>query len=271
VRIFVTSDDGAHTPGLTALSERLLTDFPDTVVAAPTADCGGCGTSIRADALWPDKWSPPVPPQSSSRVHALFAPPALLVLAACDGVFGPPPDVVVVGVNYGPNVGREVLHSGTVGAVLTAATMGVRALAVSLDDLYSTGGREDGLLHWETAVAVALSLIGWLQRTAPGVALNVNVPNRQLRGLQGVRAARPASRRPTLRLDPQGRLEERPGIRHDPVLDPPDSDVALLAAGYVTVTALGLLSWPAVDALPAMRWLEESLAEKAPVAEEVGQ
>lgn len=263
MRILVTNDDGMRAPGLAVLSGPLSVDFPDTVVAVPTVDCGGCGTSIRADALWSADGRPGQLESPSTQIHVLLAPPALLVLAAGDGVFGAAPDMVVAGVNYGPNVGRAILHSGTVGAALTAATMGIRALAISLDDLYSTGGREDGLMHWGTAVAVALPLVKWLARTAPGTALNVNVPNRQLCRLRGVRVARPAVRRPTLRLDAQrGRLEERPGLRHRPEQDPADSDVALLAAGYVTITSLGLLSEGAVDACPAARWLESSLSEE---------
>jgi 5'-nucleotidase len=270
VRILVTNDDGARAPGLAVLSGRLAADFPDTVVAVPMMDCGGCGTSIRADALWSANRAPGLLESASSRVHVLLAPPALVVLAAGDGVFGPAPDMVVVGVNYGPNVGRAMLHSGTVGAALTAATMGIRALAVSLDDLYSTGGREDGEMHWETAVAVALPVIRWLARTAPGTALNVNVPNRQLRSIQGVRAARPAPWGPTLRLDPEhGRLEERPGIHHHhhpPERDRADSDVTLLAAGYVTITSLGLLSEGTVDTCPAAHWLEGLLARRVTVS-----
>jgi 5'-nucleotidase len=266
VRILVTNDDGPRAPGLVVLSGRLSVDFPDTVVAVPMADCGGCGTSIRADAIWSASGSPGLVESASRHVHVLLAPPALLVLAAADGVFGPAPEMVVVGVNHGPNVGRAMLHSGTVGAALTAATMGIRALAISLDDLYSTGGREDGLMYWETAVAVALPLVRWLARTAPSTALNVNVPNRESRRLEGVRAARPASRRPTLQLDTErGRLEERRGIRHDPERDPADSDVALLAAGYVTITSLGLLSEGTVDACPAARWLEGILCEEGEI------
>ncbi len=263
MRIFVTSDDGTGAPGLAALSQNMLAAFPDTVVAAPVSDCGGCGTSVRADTLWPGNGYTGRSESPSSRVHALFAPPAALVLAACDGVFGPPPDLVVVGVNYGPNVGRAMLHSGTFGAALTAATAGVRAVAVSLDDVYSTGGREDGLMHWETAVAVALPLVRWLARTPPGTALNVNVPNRQLHAIHGVRAARPAARRHTLRLDQErGRLEECPGAPFDLGQEKEGSDMALLAAGYVTLTPLGLLTGGVVDPCPVADWLEATLTEE---------
>ncbi len=263
MQIVVTSDDGVHAPGLIALGRDLLGTFPNTVVAASVADCGGWGTSIRADGLQPINGRAVLPEPTPTRHHALLAPPALIVLAACDGVFGPPPDVVVAGVNYGPNVGRAILHSGTIGAVLTAAVMGVRALAISLDDVYSTGGREDGHMYWETATAVAVPLIRWLAKAVPGTALNVNVPNRRLRAVAGVRPAIPVpgSRRPMLRLDQeQGRLFECPGPHYNSSHEAAESDVALLASGYITITPIGLLSPDTVAASPAARWLEEDLA-----------
>ena len=53
--------------------------------------------------------------------------------AALTGAFGERPDVVLSGINRGPNTGHAVLHSGTVGAALTASTFGLPALAMSLD------------------------------------------------------------------------------------------------------------------------------------------
>ena len=55
------------------------------------------------------------------------------MLAARLGGFGDPPELVVSGINPGRNTGRAVLHSGTVGAALTAANFGVSGLAVSID------------------------------------------------------------------------------------------------------------------------------------------
>jgi 5'-nucleotidase len=261
VRIFVTNDDGARAPGLAALSRGLSTAFPDTVIAVPLTDCGGCGTSIRPDSLssvngWPEV--------ESSGNHALvfLAPPARIILAAGDGVFGAIPDVVVVGINHGPNAGRTILHSGTVGAALTAATMGISALAISLDDVYSTGGREDSFMHWGTAEATVLPLVRWLARADPGTVLNVNVPNRELPRIRGVRVASPAPSWPERRFVAAGRqILPRPGICHSPRQAPADSDVALLAAGYVTVTSLGSFTGTTIDAGPAVRWLNDSLSE----------
>src|SRR5262245_34332110 len=80
-------------------------------------------------------------------VHALDATPASAVLAACHGALGPTPDVVASGINPGANTGQMLIHSGTVGAALTAAAAGVPALAVSL----ATRFRDPSdLRHWAT-------------------------------------------------------------------------------------------------------------------------
>lgn len=211
----MTNDDGAGAAGLGAL----VAACPGAVVVAPAADCGGYGTSTRREgwARHVDELTPGV---------VVRATPGLIVRGACAGVFGAVPDVVVVGVNYGPNVGRDVLHSGTVGAALMAANSGVPGVAISLDDVHSTGGDEDGFMHWGTGAAVALPLVEWVSRTRPGgVALSVNVPNRELGALAGVRAA---------------------GL---------EAEAELLAAGYVTLTVLRPLAPAVADAEPAAEWL----------------
>jgi 5'-nucleotidase len=93
---------------------------------------------------------------------------------------------VLSGVNHGPNTGHAVLHSGTVGAALTAATHGRRALAVSMAAAEPR--------HWETAGEVARRALGWLlAHGVEGTVLNVNVPDVPLDRLRGLRQARLAA------------------------------------------------------------------------------
>jgi 5'-nucleotidase len=214
---------------------------------ASTTESGDYGTSLRREG-WARR---PGDLDTSARPDPLGfrATPALLVKAACLGVIGRPPEVVVAGVNYGPNVGRDILHSGTVGAILAAANLGVSALALSLDDVYSTGGQEDGLMHWQTASALAVPLIDWLIRNPRPTALSVNVPNRPASAVAGVRAARLAQA--GVRADHLGPLPE-------------ETDVALLAGGYVTVSALVALDGPPGDAAAAARWLERRWDKAVP-------
>ena len=117
---------------------------------------------------------------------AIERPPATAVYLACLGAFGERPDIVASGINPGANTGHLILHSGTVGAALTAAGLGVPALAVSIK--WSETG-----YHWETAADIAVPALDW---AAAGTAadgtprlLNLNVPNRPLDEVLGVREA----------------------------------------------------------------------------------
>ena len=135
MRILVTNDDGVDSPGIHALAAALVDDGHDVLVVAPTDDRSGAGASIgRLHGGGP----PPVERQvwdelPDLSVHAIDAPPATAVFAACLGAFGDLPDLVASGINPGANTGHLVLHSGTVGATLTAAGYGIPGLAVSID------------------------------------------------------------------------------------------------------------------------------------------
>jgi len=90
---------------------------------------------------------------------------------------------VVSGINHGVNVGRSVLHSGTVGAALTASQLGLSALAVSL----RVGDEPD---PWESAADLAVALLPLLVAAPARTVLNLNVPHLRLAQIRGVRWAR---------------------------------------------------------------------------------
>ncbi len=112
--------------------------------------------------------------------YGVDGPPALAVILACIEGFGPRPDLVISGVNHGMNAGRSALHSGTVGAVFTAAQFGLRGLAVS------TTWTSDPV-PWETPVTVASRLVPVIAAADHGTVLNLNVPAVPLAELRGVR------------------------------------------------------------------------------------
>lgn len=118
--------------------------------------------------------------------HAVAAHPGFIALAAVDGAFGPAPDLVLSGINLGANVGRAVLHSGTVGAALTAALHGARAMAVSLDvSLHPTTPP-----HWDSGGLVARHVMPLLLEAPAGTTFNLNVPDRPAGDLGDLHRAR---------------------------------------------------------------------------------
>ena len=243
-RVLVTNDDGVHAPGLTALAQALVDGGCDVVVVAPDDDRSGSGAGIGPVRAGEGIQLVAVELEGLHGVPAygIGGPPALAVMAARLGAFGEPPVLVASGVNPGHNTGRSVLHSGTVGAALTAANFGVSGLAVSL------GFGEP--LHLDTAGAVAVAATRWILGAPARTVLNVNVPNLPLDDVAGVRWARLApfgTVRAALADGSNGRLQIE--LQATDVELDPDTDTALVGAGYVTVTGLtGLRATERTDA-----------------------
>src|SRR5581483_11275141 len=128
-------------------------------------------------------------------VLAVGGLPAFIALTAMRGAYGPAPDIVLSGVNSGPNTGYAVLHSGTVGAALTASTFGARAMAVSLDvrtRTVSGAGAEPSAGSspcWDTAVEFARRTLPALLDSEPATVFNVNAPNVLLGDVKGFQPA----------------------------------------------------------------------------------
>ncbi|MGW4487452.1 5'/3'-nucleotidase SurE [Amycolatopsis sp. NPDC004368] len=235
MRALITNDDGIDSPGLPPLARGAVAHGWTVVVAAPAQEASG--TSAGLSATGGDgriaverrelQGLPGVP------AHAVAAHPGLIALAAAQGLFGDPPDVVLSGVNRGANVGRAVLHSGTVGAALTASLNGARALAISLDVGMDSGPEH----HWDTAVGVAATLFDRLAALPAGTVLNLNVPDRADAGAP-MRAALAEFGAVRSRIQNAGDGTVRlTAVVVEGAL-PPGSDARLLAEGHPTVTAL---------------------------------
>jgi 5'-nucleotidase len=196
VRILVTNDDGVGAPGLAALTRALVSwadgsaaDGPaarhEIIVVAPSSNYSGASAAVGSvtDRTTITYQRAFVEGAESVEAYGLDASPALSVIAGALGAVGPKPDLVLSGINHGVNVGRSVLHSGTVGAALTASQLGISALAVSL----RVGADPD---PWESAAGLAVSLIPMLAAAPARTVLNLNVPHLALADIRGVRWAR---------------------------------------------------------------------------------
>ena len=238
--VLVTNDDGFESPGLAALVRAVAGRGRRVVVAAPASDQSGTsaavaprppeGVRIESVAI-PDLDEPGL---ENLIAYAVDGPPALAVLGARLGELGGPAaaaSVVASGVNLGPNTGVAVLFSGTVGAAMAAANLGMSGLAVSIDSFEPQ--------HLATATTVAAAALDWVLDAPAGTVLNVNVPDLAVDRLAGVRRA-PLATLGTFEAAVQERGSE-PFLaqfeigRQEPA---PGSDAALLHAGWVTVTAL---------------------------------
>jgi 5'-nucleotidase len=227
----VTNDDGVESPGLHALAAAMHHAGHEVIVVAPSGERSGSGAAIgrlhrageiaHQEVAWPDL--------EGVVVHALDVPPAAAVYAGLVGAFGPGPDVVASGVNPGLNYGHLVIHSGTVGAAMTAAVLGVPGVAVSIQF-----GEE---LHWGTAATLAVGAVRWAGDVGDGGVVNLNVPNLPLAQVRGVREGtlQPFNERWKAECPPGELLLEYEGHEHPPA---PGTDYALVQDGWAAVTLL---------------------------------
>lgn len=249
MRILVTNDDGVRAPGIAALTRAVVGAGHDVVVVAPLVDYSGAGAAVGPihSRQGVDYETHALEGIAEVPAFGIDGPPALATMLACVGAFGPMPDLVLSGINHGANVGRSTMHSGTVGAALTAAHFGLRALAVSL-----RFGEDP--VPWDTPATVALALVDLLAQAPPATVLNVNVPDVLLQQVAGIRLARlgtsgtirsavheaasPAEAHIDLPPAPSGtlRLDVAPPWTGTP--QDPGTDATLLAHDHVTVTAL---------------------------------
>ncbi|SDD93500.1 5'-nucleotidase [Actinokineospora iranica] len=237
----VTNDDGIESPGLAALARAAVAAGARVTVAAPLSEASGTSASLVAteDHQRIVTEERALPGLVGVPAFGVGAHPGLIAHVGCQGAFGGTPDVVLSGINRGANIGRAVLHSGTVGAALTASVVGVRGLAVSLD----VGFDGNGQAHWETAASVVAAALDLLLASPPATVLSVNVPNVPVDRLREPRWARLAefgSVRSAVERLSDGTIEVTTvATDTEPA---PDTDAALLAAGHVTVTALRSVS-----------------------------
>lgn len=182
MRILLTNDDGIDSVGLHVLAHAMR-PFGDIQIVAPDAEYSGAGAAI--GAIWDMK--PEVEKRHVEGFEdswAVAGPPALCVMFARMGAFGPAPDLIVSGINPGANVGRSVYHSGTIGACLTGRNGGITGVAVSQSVTgFGIEGQawEEAIegLHWETAAEIAAAAVSGIIADPPAEAavLNINVPD----------------------------------------------------------------------------------------------
>lgn len=259
MRILVTNDDGVHAPGLAALTRALAGwaeegppgENRQVLVVAPLANYSGASSAVgtvyereaiayRAVAI---EGAEKVP------TFGLDASPALSAIVACLGGFGSRPDLIISGINLGVNVGRSILHSGTVGAALTAAQFGLSGLAVSM-----RAGQDPE--RWDTAAHLAVELVPVLAAAPARTVLNLNVPSMGFDQLRGIRRGRVSTagliqaatdsvrREPTVAGSgrDEGEIHLTLGAAVPTLGDvgdeEPDDDGALVHAGFACVTSI---------------------------------
>ena len=238
--VLLSNDDGIDSAGIAALAAA-LDGLGTLAVVAPFEEQSAVGHAITVRDPMRVHVMPfdgPGGPQTGGAVwaRAVTGTPADCVKIAVQKLLPRRPDLVVSGINHGPNTAVNVLYSGTVSAATEAAILGIPSVAVSHDAWRPT--------DFEDAGRVARSLAERVLQDGlpPGVLLNVNVPDRPRGGLAGIKVTRQARARWEEEFEERRDPFDRPyywlGGRFVDLDGGADTDLAAIADGYVSVTPL---------------------------------
>jgi 5'-nucleotidase len=177
LNILVTNDDGITAPGLWALA-RELKSVAEVIVVAPDREQSGVGTSITLHQ--PLRVRPAKSAVTGVEAYSVEGTPADSVIIGTRMLWEDRVDLVISGINEGPNLGKDVLVSGTVGAAFQAHNCGLPAIALSVFGIEN--------MHFEVAAKIGSVLaqqvsLGYLPDT---LLLNVNLPNVPIDQITGI-------------------------------------------------------------------------------------
>src|SRR5206468_3136184 len=180
VIILVTNDDGIFAAALQRLKEA-LEPLGRVVIVAPDRDQSATSHSLTLHRPFRIH-------RHAEDVYSVDGTPTDCVVAACHGLLEATPDLVVSGINHGPNMGEDVFYSGTVAAAIEGTLQGSAAIAASL----VTREAADFI---EPARFVARLGRAMLERgLGARRLLNVNIPHRPWEEISSVRITRLGSR-----------------------------------------------------------------------------
>ncbi len=230
MRVLVSNDDGVDSAGIRVLAESLA-GVGDVVVVAPDRDHSGASNSLTLGL--PIRVHP-----HGKNIYRVSGTPTDCVHLALSGLLEKEPDIVVSGINNAPNLGDDVIYSGTVSAAMEGRFLGLPAIAVSL----VTG--EDPEYHYASAARAVLMLMRQLlvDPLPADTILNVNVPDRAWNDIAGFEVTRLGKRHRSApcvqQTDPRGRPIWWIGPAGKVDDDGPGTDFDAVARGFVSVTPI---------------------------------
>ena len=178
MKILITNDDGIYASGLWALVKSLK-DIGDVIVVAPDREQSAIGTAITLHhPLRVQKVKPEI---DGIETWAVGGTPGDSIIMGINKLSKNKVDLVISGINNGPNIGDDVLISGTVGAALQAYFHGVSAIAVSINQINSP--------YLNAAARFIVALVEEINESIGKAVylLNINYPGIPLAKIKGVK------------------------------------------------------------------------------------
>ncbi len=230
MKILLTNDDSIESDGLKKLAKS-LTSIGKVFVVAPQKPQSAQSHAITMHKpLRAEKIPLNVGEEVSYRVSGTPADCVLLALDVLIKDF----DIVVSGINKGPNLGNNTLYSGTVAAAREGAMNDKLSFAISVNEFEKP--------DFEYAAKVGKNIIETFSKILKGMSacININFPNSKQK-IKGIKFAKLSAgrykKRVTIGKDPFGReFYWIGGVLNDPMVD--DTDSKLIEEGYITITPL---------------------------------
>ena len=228
--ILLTNDDGAHSEGLMLLLKSLQKQH-EVCVVAPERERTCVGHAITLHKPLRIK-------EIGEGVYATNGTPADCVLLGVKAVLRKKPDLIISGINKGPNMGQDVNYSGTVAAAKEGAFLGILSLAVSLN--------ARSHYHFSDAIRVVEAIIDTIKgiNLTTYTFLNINIPNVSYANIKGFMVTRLGKRiyndKVIERKDPRGGKYYWIGGNGDLYEPLEGSDFFAIEQGFVSITPLGL-------------------------------
>jgi len=241
--IVLTNDDGIGSPGLRAVAEA-VSDLGDVLIVAPRHQQSSMGRAFLGNGA--SRARKYIVQRKRVPAYAVTTSPAPTVRHAILLIADRKPALVISGINYGENLGNGVTISGTIGAALEAANLGVPAMAVSLAtsiEYHFTYSKDIDFSIPARYVRRFARLI--LARGMPRGAdvLNINVPKdaRPSVGWSWTRVSRASYFHSTIKKTARGKKITGYDVKVDFETLEDDSDIAaVLMNGLVSVSPLTL-------------------------------
>lgn len=235
VKILVSNDDGIQANGINTLVERLAMQY-DVYVVAPDRERSATGHALTLhQPLRVEEVK-----MGNAKVKAAYAisgTPSDCIKIALNAILEEKPDIVISGINHGPNLGADVLYSGTVSAALEGAINNYPSIAVS-----QLNGHEKNADFRHGAEFIANFIPAALAANLPPKTIfNVNVPSVPLTEMTGIRLTRLGVRMYTdtyeKRVDPRGQVYYwLAGEIVNDSEESDDSDVTVIRNNMISVT-----------------------------------
>lgn len=180
-KVLISNDDGYFADGIKTLNKYLKNEF-DTLVIAPDRERSSCGHGISLN-------DPIRLKEMEPNVLACNGLPADCILVGVGAILkDSKPDFIVSGINHGANLGQDRFYSGTMAAAREGTFRNIKSVSVSL--VTKIGDKDT---YFETAAHYILRFLksDLAQKIPKNCLVNVNVPNRKLENISGVKLSDP--------------------------------------------------------------------------------